>query len=74
MLLGHLSICDDVRISMGTAVTHSIREPGTYSGFYPSDKHAEWLANAPYVKRLAELAERVEALEQRLRERDAGNG
>jgi len=73
-ILGHLSICDDVRISMGTSVTHSIREPGTYTGYYPSAKHAEWLANAPYLKRLGDLAERIEALEKLLKQRGSGNG
>jgi len=73
-ILGHLSICDDVRISMGTSVTRSIREPGTYTGYYPSAEHAEWLANAPYIKRLAELAHRVQALEKLLKQGGSGNG
>ena len=74
MLLGQLSICDDVQVSTGTLVSHSIRTPGTYTGFFPIDEHADWLRNASHIRRLAELAERVRALEELLRQKEAGHG
>ena len=74
MLLGHLTICDDVHVSVGTLVSHSIRKPGTYTAFYPLAEHEQWLRSAPHVRRLAELAERVEALERLLKQKDAGHG
>ena len=74
MLLGQLSICDDVQISTGTLVSHSIRKPGTYTGFYPIDEHADWLRNAAHIRRLAELAERVQALEELLQRGETGHG
>ena len=74
MLLGHLSICDDVHVSMGTAVSHSIRKPGTYTGVFPFDDHADWLRNTAYVGRLAELARRIRDLEKLAQHKETGNG
>jgi UDP-3-O-[3-hydroxymyristoyl] glucosamine N-acyltransferase len=74
MLLGQLTICDDVQISTGTLVSHSIRKPGTYTGFYPIDGHADWLRNAAHIRRLAELAQRVQALEELLQRGKTGHG
>jgi UDP-3-O-[3-hydroxymyristoyl] glucosamine N-acyltransferase len=56
MLLGQLAICDDVQVSTGTLVSHSISKPGTYTGFFPIGAHADWLRNAAHIRHLAELA------------------
>ena len=74
MLRGHLSICDDVHVSMGTAITRSIRKPGTYTGVFPFDEHADWARNTAYVRHLAELAQRVRALEKLLQAKDSEHG
>jgi UDP-3-O-[3-hydroxymyristoyl] glucosamine N-acyltransferase len=62
-ILGHLEICDDVVVSTMTVVSRSIRKPGTYTGFYPSDEHTSWARNAALVRHLEELAGRLKALE-----------
>jgi UDP-3-O-[3-hydroxymyristoyl] glucosamine N-acyltransferase len=64
MIAGHLKIADHVTVSAGTMITHSLPEAGTYSGAYPSDDHASWVRNAPLVRHLAELADRVRSLER----------
>jgi len=64
-VLGHLSICDDVHVSSWTIITRSIRKPGTYTGLYPFEEHAGWTRNAARVRHLAELAERIGALEKK---------
>jgi UDP-3-O-[3-hydroxymyristoyl] glucosamine N-acyltransferase len=64
MIIGHLRIVDHVHISVGTLVTRSILEPGTYTGFFPFDENRSWARNAAQVRHLAELAERVRALEK----------
>jgi UDP-3-O-[3-hydroxymyristoyl] glucosamine N-acyltransferase len=64
-VLGHLTLCDDVHVSSWTIITRSIHKPGTYTGLYPVDEHADWVRNAAQVRHLAELAERVAALEKR---------
>jgi len=74
MLLGQLSICDDVQVSTGTLVSHSITRPGVYTGFFPIDEHANWLRNAAHVRHFDELAKRVQALEKLLQQKDAGHG
>ena len=77
LILGHLSICDDVHVSADTVISRSIREPGTYTGMFPFDDNASWARNTALVRHLAELADRVRALEQRLketRERAKGKG
>ena len=64
-ILGHLSICDDVHVSAVTVISRSIRKPGTYTGIYPFDDNASWARNTALVRHLAELADRVGALEKK---------
>jgi UDP-3-O-[3-hydroxymyristoyl] glucosamine N-acyltransferase len=66
MITGHLSICDNVVVSACTAVTHSIRKPGTYSGLFPMDDNAAWEKNAATLRNLFALRERLKALEKKL--------
>jgi UDP-3-O-[3-hydroxymyristoyl] glucosamine N-acyltransferase len=74
VVLGHLSLCDDVQVSAGTVITRSIRKPGTYTGLYPFDVHADWARNTALVRHLAELAARVAALEEPGNRRKKRNG
>jgi UDP-3-O-[3-hydroxymyristoyl] glucosamine N-acyltransferase len=64
VILGHLSICDDVHVSAATVISRSIRKPGTYTGMYPFDENASWARNTALVRHLAALAERLGALEK----------
>jgi UDP-3-O-[3-hydroxymyristoyl] glucosamine N-acyltransferase len=66
MLMGHLSIADGVVITPGSAVTRSIRQPGTYSGTFPIDDNATWEKNAATLRNLHALRERLRALEKKL--------
>jgi UDP-3-O-[3-hydroxymyristoyl] glucosamine N-acyltransferase len=52
VVLGHLSLCDDVHVSAATVITRSIRRPGTYTGLYPFDENAAWARNAALLRRL----------------------
>jgi UDP-3-O-[3-hydroxymyristoyl] glucosamine N-acyltransferase len=74
VILGHLRICDDVHVSAATVVTRSIRRPGTYTGVFPFDDNASWVRNAALIRHLAELAERLGALEKRGHKRTKRNG
>ncbi len=62
-IAGHITIADHVEISTYTLVTKSIRDPGTYTGAYVFEPHKEWRRNAVQLRHLAELADRVRALE-----------
>jgi UDP-3-O-[3-hydroxymyristoyl] glucosamine N-acyltransferase len=73
VVLGHLSLCDDVHVSAATVITRSIRKPGTYTGVHPFDDNASWARNAALLRHLAELAARVGAIEKRGKKRKKRN-
>ena len=64
LILGHLKLVDDVHVSAGTVISRSILKPGTYTGMFPFDENAQWARNTALVRHLAELADRVRALEK----------
>ncbi len=63
-IFGHTTIADGVTISTYTLITKSIDKPGTYTGAYPFEPHADWRKNAVQLRHLAELADRVRVLEK----------
>jgi UDP-3-O-[3-hydroxymyristoyl] glucosamine N-acyltransferase len=65
---GHLEICDGVTVSGATTVIKSIREPGVYTSTQPQMPHDEWLKNAAQLRHLADMRERIRALEKKLAE------
>jgi UDP-3-O-[3-hydroxymyristoyl] glucosamine N-acyltransferase len=64
-IFGHISIADGVTISTYTLITKSITKPGTYTGAYVFEPHRQWARNAVHLRHLAELADRVRALEKK---------
>lgn len=66
MVLGHLEIADRVNVMAGTLVGKSIKQAGTYTGWYPVQKHEDWLSNAAHLRHLDKLAQKVKALERQL--------
>ncbi len=73
-LVGHISLADNVHVSGMTMVTHSISEPGVYSGNVPAVPNREWRKNIARFNRLDELARRVRALEASLGKGSADGG
>ena len=65
MIIGHLTLADNVHISMGTAITRSIAKPGQYSGVFPFDDNASWEKNAATLRQLHALRDRIRALEHK---------
>jgi UDP-3-O-[3-hydroxymyristoyl] glucosamine N-acyltransferase len=74
VILGHLTIPDDTAISAGTVISRTLHTPGTYTGMFPFDDNASWAKNTAYVRRLAELAARIKALERRLADKENPDG
>ncbi len=72
LILGHLSIADDVHVSAGTVISRSIRRPGTYTGMFPFDDNASWQRNAAHLRHLDALADRIRVLEKKLGGRKDG--
>lgn len=64
IVLGHLTLADQVHISAATVVTRSIRKAGHYTGMFPLDDNAAWEKNAASLKQLHGLRERIRMLEQ----------
>ncbi len=66
MIIGHLTLANDVHVSAGTMVTKNLSRPGQYTSIYPLEAHEDWLQNAAQLKRLSKLADRVTVLEKML--------
>jgi UDP-3-O-[3-hydroxymyristoyl] glucosamine N-acyltransferase len=49
-------------------VGKSIARAGTYANPAPTMRHDDWLRNFAHLRRLAEMADRIRALERRLAE------
>jgi UDP-3-O-[3-hydroxymyristoyl] glucosamine N-acyltransferase len=67
VVLGHLSIADNVHISAASVVTRSIAKPGHYTGLFPLDENAVWEKNAASLKQLHSLRERLKNLERTIK-------
>lgn len=65
---GHIDICDDVTITAMTVVSHSIHEPGVYSGSLPMDTGAQWRKNSARFRQLDEFVRRLIAIEKKLKD------
>ena len=66
-ITGHIQICDDVTVTAMTLVSHSITEPGVYSGSLPMDTQQQWRKNSVRFRQLDALARRLAELERKLR-------
>jgi UDP-3-O-[3-hydroxymyristoyl] glucosamine N-acyltransferase len=67
MFSGHIEIADGVTVSGGTAIVKSITKPGTYTSVFPSSPHEEWVRNAPLLRHLREMMDRIRVLEQQIK-------
>jgi UDP-3-O-[3-hydroxymyristoyl] glucosamine N-acyltransferase len=61
---GHLSIADDVMITGGSRVSHSIRTAGVYSSTLPTEEAHAWRRLVARFKRSGVLEERLRRLER----------
>jgi UDP-3-O-[3-hydroxymyristoyl] glucosamine N-acyltransferase len=55
VVVGHITICDDVLVTFHSTVLRSIDAPGTYSGSLEADEAARWRRNAARFRRIDEL-------------------
>ena len=66
IILGHLTLADEVHISAATVVTRSINKPGQYSGVFPFDDNAAWEKNAATLRQLHQMRDRLRQLEKKV--------
>ncbi len=69
VVLGHLTLVDDVHISASTTVMRSLLKAGNYSGIFPVDDNASWERNAAHVRRLDASRDQSRAQMQALQRR-----
>lgn len=67
-IIGHLEIADNVTVSVGTFVTKSIDEPGTYTAVWSAMPHRQWLTLQARLRHVEEMAEKIRMLEQRIQD------
>ncbi len=67
-ITGHIEICDGVTVTAMTLVSHSITQPGVYSGSLPMDTQQQWRKNSVRFRQLDAIARRVAALEKKPKE------
>jgi UDP-3-O-[3-hydroxymyristoyl] glucosamine N-acyltransferase len=63
-IINHLTICDDVVITVRSVVTKSVSEPGTYSGTIPAEEAGQWRRNASRFRNLDTMVQRLRRLER----------
>ena len=66
IVLGHLSLADEVHISAASVVMRSIFKPGHYTGLFPIDENTAWEKNAATLKQLHALRDRLKQAEKAL--------
>ncbi len=67
MILGHLTIADDVTISPGSMITRSIAKAGTYTALMPFQEHNVWLKTAVNIRHLSQLTDKIKTLEEAIK-------
>jgi UDP-3-O-[3-hydroxymyristoyl] glucosamine N-acyltransferase len=66
VMVGHLSICDDVMFTFRSVVTKSVTEPGTYGGSLQATEASKWRRSAARFRQLDAMHERLVGLERQL--------
>ena len=64
VVLGHLTVCDEVTITAMSLVTKDIKKPGVYSSGTPLLDNAVWHRNNARYKSLDQMAKRLGSLEK----------
>ncbi len=64
VVLGHLSVADNVTITAMSLVTKDIKEPGTYSSGTPLLENSLWHRNNARYKSLDKIAQSIARLEK----------
>ena len=64
-VIGHLNICDNVHLTVGTILTKSIDKPGIYSSGDAAQPNRDWKRQVVRMRNLDDLMNRVKALEKK---------
>jgi UDP-3-O-[3-hydroxymyristoyl] glucosamine N-acyltransferase len=67
VMVGHLSICDDVLFTFRSVVTRSVTEPGTFGGSLRAMEASKWRRSAARFRQLDALHAKVTDLARQLK-------
>lgn len=73
-VVGHIEIADGVVVSGASVVSHSLREPGVYTGGVLAMPHKQWAKNVARVRHLDEMARKLKELEKKVAELSQDQG
>jgi len=73
VMVGHLSICDDVMFTFRSVVTKSVTEPGIYGGSLPADDASKWRRNAARFRQLDAIFAQLKRLARRVEQLSGKN-
>jgi len=65
-IVGHITIADNVQLTIGSTVTRSIKEAGLYSSGTPLEVNSKWHRNFIRFSSLDDMAKRIRKLEKTL--------
>ena len=68
VMVGHLTICDDVMFTFRSVVTQSVAVPGVYGGSLPAEEASKWRRSAARFRQLDAMHRRLRELEERLQQ------
>jgi UDP-3-O-[3-hydroxymyristoyl] glucosamine N-acyltransferase len=68
VMVGHITICDDVMFTFRSVVTQSVSQPGVYGGSLPAEEASKWRRSAARFRQLDDMHRRLRALEDRLQQ------
>jgi UDP-3-O-[3-hydroxymyristoyl] glucosamine N-acyltransferase len=68
VMVGHLTICDDVMFTFRSVVTQSVTVPGVYGGSLPAEEASKWRRSAARFRQLDAMHRRLRELEERLQQ------
>ena len=50
-VLGHLNICDNVKVGAHTLITKDINKSGNYVGIMPAQEKKNWAKSSVFIKK-----------------------
>ena len=73
VMVGHLTICDDVMFTFRSVVTQSVAVAGVYGGSLPAEEASKWRRSAARFRQLDAMHRRLRELEERLQQLEGKN-
>ena len=67
-VIGHLTVCDNVHLTVNTLLTRSVSEPGVYSSGDIAQPNKQWKRKTARMRQLDDMFSRVRVLEKTIKD------